>query len=230
METVRENTGMASVVAQACGDLGLRLVLGSTDQVYGRTGAIRDELKGPWVAPPSLYALTKSWNEQVATLYAPKGLAILRYSMIYGPGLTAGPRRSALINMLWRASRGIPIPVHNGAERSWCWIQDAIRATRLVIEQGEGPFNIGRSDDLVTMEHVAHLACSVAEAPSELIEVIQGDASAKRISTRRISALGWEPQIDIEEGIGTTYSNWIVNLDETGRPAKEVKRKAKAAA
>lgn len=215
MQTVRENAGMTSVVAAACGDLGVRLVVGSTDQVYGRTDSLRDELKGPWLKPTSLYAMTKLWSEEVGELYAPKGFTALRFSLIYGPGMPAGPRRSAIVNMLWRAVRGFPIPVH-GVERSWCYYTDAIRACRLVIEEGSGPYNIGRSDATVSMDHVARLACRLAGAPTELIESVTGDKFTKKISDRRLRLLGWTPEMDLEQGMIETLE-WVRELDETGR-------------
>lgn len=221
MQTVRENAGMTAVVAQVCGDLGVRLVVGSTDQVYGRTDSLRDELKGPWTKPISLYGMTKLWSEEVAELYAPKGFTSLRFSLIYGPGMPAGPRRAALINMLWRAVRGFPIPVH-GVERSWCYYTDAIRACRLVIEDGSGPYNIGRSDATVPMDNVARIACRLAAAPTELIESVSGDKFTKKVSDRRLRLLGWTPEVDLEDGMAKTL-DWVKELDESGRvPRQEV--------
>jgi dTDP-D-glucose 4,6-dehydratase len=37
--------------------------------------------------------------------------------------------------MLWQAYHGMPLTVHEGAERSWCWIGDTVRALRMIIEQ-----------------------------------------------------------------------------------------------
>jgi len=221
MQTVRENAGMSAVIAQACGEYGIRLVLGSTDEVYGDNGkTVCEEFDGPWSHPRTLYGLTKLWSEQVGKLYAPEGFTTLRYSMVYGPGIPAGPRRPAIVNMLWRAKSGHPIPVHADAERSWCWINDAIKATRFAIEDGEGPYNIGRDDDLQKMFVVAENACSITGAEKEMIEIIEPpnrNSLSKRVSAYRLRRLGWKPEKRLWDGMSELYEAWVQYLDENGR-------------
>jgi hypothetical protein len=112
------------------------------------------------VLPHNLYGLTKRWGEEVAQLYAPMDLVIWRPSMPYGPGAPPGRGRRALDNMLWQAHHRMPITVHKGAERSWCWLGDVVRGMRLTIEASQKnrassnildhqpiAYNIGRDDD-----------------------------------------------------------------------------------
>jgi nucleoside-diphosphate-sugar epimerase len=191
--------------------------------VYGDQGdALCDEYEGPFGLPHNIYGLSKKWGEDVCSLYAPDDLIALRFSMPYGPGLPAGRGRAAIINMLWQALKRERIPVHAGAERSWCWIGDTVRAARLALEHGKrGAYNVGRDDNPVSMATVADLACGLTGADAdELVELIEAPANqtvVKRLSTDRIRRLGWEPEVDLREGMERTLE-WVRTLDEDGMP------------
>lgn len=222
-ETVVDNAAMTALVAQACGTRGIRLAYASTSEVYGDNGDLEcDEYHGPFTLPHNLYGISKGWGEQACEHYAPDRLAVLRFSMPYGPGLPAGRGRAAIINMLWQALHRRPIPVHRGAERSWCWVGDTVRATRLIIEHDEpGVYNVGRDDNAVSMERVAEIACELTDAPTELIDLVDAPANqtvVKRLATRRVRDLGWEPTVELEEGMALTLE-WVRSLAaDTGMP------------
>jgi nucleoside-diphosphate-sugar epimerase len=137
--TVRLNAEMTAVVAQACGAAGVRLVYASTSEIYGDQGDQLCYEDGPVVVPQGAYGLTKRWGEEACRLYAPDGLVIVRPSMPYGPGAPPGRGRRAMDTMLWQAHHRMPITVHRGAERSWCWIGDTVRGIRLAIEATVAP-------------------------------------------------------------------------------------------
>ena len=128
---LRSNVLATALVARAAAAHGARLAYVSTSDVYG--AAVADE--DTPAAPASFYALTKWWGEQVARLYAPAGLAVLRLANPYGPGHEPGQGKGALPTMLWQAERREPIPAFRGEARSWCWIGDVARGIRLVLEQ-----------------------------------------------------------------------------------------------
>jgi UDP-glucose 4-epimerase len=225
-DTITDNAGMTALVAKATAAHGARLVYASTSEVYGDQGsALCDEYDGPFGLPHNIYGLSKRWGEDVAVLYAPQDLVILRFSMPYGPGLPAGRGRAAIINMLWQALRREPIPVHAGAERSWCYIEDTARAARLAIERGKGAYNVGRDDDDVPMHGIARLACVITGVPDqerliELIEAPPNQTVVKRLATTRIRSLGWEPEVDLVEGMERTLE-WVKLLDEDGMPTPQ---------
>lgn len=224
-ETIMDNAAMTALVARATASIRARLVYASTSEVYGDNGEEEcDELKGPFVLPHNIYGLSKFWGEQVCALYAPRELAILRFSMPYGPGLPAGRGRAAIINMLWQAKRRQHIPVHKGAERSWCWIGDTVRAARLVIENWQaGTYNVGRDDNPVLMRRIAGIACELTDANYSLIKEIDAPANqtvVKRLSTRRIRDLGWQPEVDLEEGMARTLE-WVRELGDDGLPKED---------
>jgi nucleoside-diphosphate-sugar epimerase len=223
METITDNIGMTALVARECGRRNIRLVYASTSEVYGDNGSIEcDEDYGPFTRPHNLYGISKLMGEQVCAHYAPDLLTILRFSMPYGPGLPAGRGRAAIINMLHQALHRQPIPVHRGAERSWCYVGDTARATRMIIEKtGGGAFNVGRDRPRTTMNDIARMACKLTGAGANTIELVdapQAQTVVKRLSTRKLEELGWEPEVDLARGMQLTLE-WVRTLDETGAVA-----------
>ena len=221
METMMDNVGMTALVAQACGERKIRMAYASTSEIYGDNGETScDEYEGPFTLPHNVYGISKHFGESLCIHYAPKDLLIWRISMPYGPGLPAGRGRAAIINMLHQALHGKPIPVHKGAERSWCYVTDTVRAMRMTLTEAvPGVFNIGRDDAAVPMLAVAAIACGLAGVdPNDHIMEIdppEMQTVVKRLSTDRIRALGWEPEVDLAEGMERTLE-WVQQLDKSG--------------
>ena len=213
MQTVRDHAGTTAVIAQMAASFEARVVYASSEDVYGRIkgGAWIDEVYGTIDPPSTSYGLAKLWGEQVCALYGEGQSTALRFSMPYGPG--ASVEKCPLVDLLFRARNGMPMPVPVGVERSWCWIGDAVRASRLVIERGRGPYNIGRSDDQVTLEEVASLACELVGASENLIELYDSTEPQfarpfRLLSRKRLGDLGWKAEMPLEEGMRRTLE-WI---------------------
>lgn len=217
--TVRWNAEVTSMVANACKILGIRLVYASTSEVYGDQGEALCHEDSEWKLPHNLYGLSKRWGEEVAQLYAPENLVICRLSMPYGPGMPPGRGRRAMDTFLWQAHHHMPIPVHRGAERSWCWVGDTVRGIRLAAELPTGGvYNIGRDDDPRLLVEIARMACDLADAPYDLITEVDAPRAqtvVKRLATDRVRQLGWKPTVDLEQGMGEVY-RWISGYDENG--------------
>lgn len=215
--TIDDNAAMTALVAQECGRNGWRMVYASTSEIYGDNGEETcDEFWGPFSLPHNAYGLSKRFGEELCQLYAPDGLITWRISMPYGPGLPAGRGRAALINFLYNALHGIPITVHKDSERSWCWIGDTARAMRMTIEMTDGgTFNVGRDDNPFTMKQVARMACDLAGADYGLIVEVEAPGRqtvVKRLATQRIRDLGWEPHVELPEGMQRTFE-WVKTLE-----------------
>jgi nucleoside-diphosphate-sugar epimerase len=198
---LRSNVLATAHLARAAAAHGARLAYISTSDVYG-SAAVADEETPP--APESLYAYTKLWGEQVAALYAPEGLTVLRLANPYGPGVDAGEGKGALPTMLLQAEAREPIRVFRGEARAWCWIGDVVRGVRLVLESGEeGTFNVGSDGEAVGLADVARLACELTGAPQELIQEVEPPPGRvmTSISIERLRTLGWRPEISLDEGM-----------------------------
>lgn len=229
--TINANAVATANLARAVGETGKRMTYVSTSEVYGDRGEYTcyegDQLR----LPHNLYGLSKYWGEQACELYAPEGLQIIRLSMPYGTGVVPGRGRAALNNVLWQAVTGQRIPIHRGAERSWCWVGDTVAGICLVIERGEqrtgetvevtghaaglmplpvdmpgdGIYNIGRDDDPVPMLELARMACDLVGVRShdliELVDAPNNQTVVKRLSTDKLRGLGWTPRVELAEGM-----------------------------
>jgi nucleoside-diphosphate-sugar epimerase len=217
--TVRENAEMTTVLAHACGKRGIRVLYASSSEVYGDHDGFTCNETTRCLLPHNLYGLSKRWGEEVLRLYAPKGLQIVRLSMPYGPGAPPGRGRRALDNILWQANHGMRIPIHRGAERSWCWIGDTVRGIRFVLEVGgDGIYNIGRDDVPISMHALALKCCKLANADTDLIDLIDPPAAqtvVKRLATQKLRSLGWEPTVELNEGLPQVLE-WVKQYDPDG--------------
>jgi len=219
--TIRSNCVMTANVLETLTTE--RFVYVSTSEIYGDLGSLyaREDAITPKALPHNLYGLTKRHGEEISALYVPEGgLQIVRPSMPYGPGLPHGRGRAAIINMLWQADTGQEIPVHKGAERSWCWVGDLVNGFRYVIEKGEiaecagdyedgfGCYNLGRDDASISMLEVARKACEITGGSEDLIRMVnapQRQTVVKRLSTQKVENLGWRPSVDLDEGMQMTF-------------------------
>jgi nucleoside-diphosphate-sugar epimerase len=225
--TISSNAELTAVVAQECGQRGVPVLYASSSEVYGDHRDSVCHETSSCVLPHNLYGLTKRWGEEALQLYAPDGLKIVRLSMPYGPGAPPGVGRRALDNILWQAHHGKPIPIHDGAERSWCWIEDTVRGIRLVLEKGAGYdarvpgtgiYNIGRDDRPLSMLSLAERCCQLAGASTELIDLIPAPAAqtvVKRLSTEKLRRLGWRPTVELSEGLPQVLE-WVTRFDANG--------------
>src|SRR3954468_10982330 len=205
---LRSNVLATIQIARATATHGARLAYVSTTDVYG-PAATADEETPP--APQSLYTLTKLWGEHVARLHAPERLLILRLASPCGPGVETGQGKGALPTMLQQAQRGERMPVFRGEERTWCWIGDVVRGIRLALESGEdGVLNVGSDGDPVALIDAAQLACAITGASEELIEIVEPPPGrvSPQISVARLRALGWQPEVGLEDGLRLLLESW----------------------
>ncbi|GAC1530920.1 MAG: NAD(P)-dependent oxidoreductase [Marmoricola sp.] len=229
IHTVNANATMTTLVAHACGERDIPVLYASTSEVYGDQGTSVCDEDVLFGLPHNLYGLTKRWGEEVLEMYAPDGLQIVRLSMPYGPGAPPGRGRRALDNFLWQAHHRMPIPVHQGAERTWCHVTDTVRGIRMVLEHGDygnwfGIYNVGRDDHPVSMLSLAKRACEMTDANPLLIRLTPPPARqtlVKRLSTDRLRSLGWKPTIELDEGLPELLE-WVKGFDRDGNPCVSV--------
>jgi nucleoside-diphosphate-sugar epimerase len=205
-ETRRLNVDATTLLAAACAARSVRLVHGSTTEVYGAVGdRIVDEETPLDVAPDTVYGRTKR-DAELAVLEHLPGALLLRVLYPYGPG-TAPGQRGAIVSMLDQAARGAQLTVYRGDERSWCWVGDTASAIALLLEREEsGAWNVGRDDDRRSMLDVARTVCRVTGASEDLIVEVDAPTApaAGHVSTAKLRALGWEPEVDFEDGLRKT--------------------------
>jgi nucleoside-diphosphate-sugar epimerase len=170
--------------------------------------------------PDNFYGWEKLFTEKICEAYQKDygmDIKIVRYHNIYGPeGTYKGGREkspAALCRKVAEASdRGTVSIWGDGKQtRSYCYIDDCVRGTVLLMESDiTKPLNIG-SDRLVTIDELANIIIRVSGkkiTKKHDLSAPQGvrGRNADITLTRRV--LGWEPKVSLEEGMAITY-RWI---------------------
>ncbi len=188
-DRISMNAPIAGLVAAGCSKREIPLFHGSTTAVYS------DETP---------YADSKRASEE-----AVGGATILRFHYPYGPH----QRRGAIETMLRQALAAEPVVAYGGWARSFCYARDAAEAVAILVGQrAGGQWDVGRDDDLRSLEEVAALACAVAGADVSLVEIAEPpDGYAPftdSLDTDRLRSLGWRPEVALEDGLRTTL-DWL---------------------
>jgi nucleoside-diphosphate-sugar epimerase len=192
-----------------------RFLMASTSEIYG------DPTVHPQVesyrgnvdptGPRSVYDEAKRFAESLTMAMARThgvNVTIVRIFNTYGPRLSPGDGR-VVSNFVVQALRGDPITVYgDGSQtRSLCFVEDEIRGLLALLDSSiVGPVNIGNPDERTVME-LAHLVLELTGSSSEIVfEPLPTDDPTRRcpdISLAR-SLLGWEPQVELREGLERT--------------------------
>ena len=139
-------------------------------------------------------------------------MTIIRYHNIYGPRM--GYEHVIPEFCLRILKRNEPFAIHGGAEsRAFCYIDDAIRATRLAMESANTEneiLHIGNPDEEITIAELAnkmfdlfdfHPSVDIAPAP-------EGCVNRRCPDIAKLTKLtGYKPEVDLVEGLEKTF-NW----------------------
>ena len=126
----------------------------------------------------------------------------------YGPSMRPDDGR-AVSNFLTQALHGKPITVFgDGSQsRSFTYVDDEIRGFLALLDSDEtGPINIGNDNEFTILE-LAQLAIEVTGSTSELVfepRPVDDPTQRKPDLTLARTRLGWEPTIQLREGLERT--------------------------
>jgi len=175
--------------------------------------------------PNEAYGWEKLFTEEMMKGYQiDYGLdvRIARYHNIYGPeGTYKGGREkapAALSRKVAEASNPGKITIWGDgkATRSYCYIDDCVEGTVMLMESDhDKPINIG-SDRLISVEDLADMVISISGkkiTKDHDLSAPEGVRGRNADLTLVKKALGWEPQVSLEEGMEKTY-RWIEMMVE----------------
>jgi GDP-D-mannose 3',5'-epimerase len=170
--------------------------------------------------PDNFYGWEKLYMEKMCEAYQRDynmDIRILRYHNIYGPeGTYDGGREkspAALCRKVAEASDPGCIEIWGDGKqtRSYCYVDDAVKATNLLMESDyDKPINIG-SDRLVSIDKLADM---IIEASGKRIgrtynlSAPQGVRGRNADLTLVTEVLKWQPKTTLEQGLAKTYA-WI---------------------
>ncbi len=225
--TILRNNGLINFhVVDACRVNGVqRLFYSSSACIYPEhlqeeadIAPLREEDAYP-ANPQDAYGWEKLVTEKLC-LYAAEefGLPvrIARFHNIYGPsGTFEGGREKAPAAMCRKvalADGGSSIEIWGDGQqtRSFCYIDDCVEGIYRLMQSDHGePLNLG-TDRMVTIDELANIVIGISGKSLGLEHVPgpQGVRGRNSDNTKLREVLGWEPSIDLEEGLSQTY-RWI---------------------
>jgi dTDP-glucose 4,6-dehydratase len=189
-----------------------RFLLASTSEVYGDP-QVHPQPETYWgnvnpIGPRGVYDEAKRYSEAMAMAYhSQQGLdtSIARIFNTYGPRMRPSDGR-AVPTFVRQALEGKPLTVFgDGTQtRSFCYVDDLIRGLVALAESGEHlPVNLGNPAEF-TLNELAEVVLRITGSKSELVyEALPVDDPQVRQPdiTRARQLLGWEPDVQLEEGL-----------------------------
>lgn len=140
-------------------------------------------------------------------------LLILRPFNVYGPGMAKGHVVPDFITRMRKIRKADLYPAFeilgSGSEtRSFCYIDDFVDGFMLVRDGGEhrGIYNIGNPDEISILGLAERIAGLMGVRP--LIEqkhgLREGEIARRKPDISKLQALGYQPKISLDEGLGRT--------------------------
>ncbi|MFP6765438.1 MAG: UDP-glucuronic acid decarboxylase family protein [Planctomycetaceae bacterium] len=225
IKTIKTSTvGMVNILglAKRCR---ARVLQASTSEIYGDP-EIHPQTEDYWGnvnpnGPRSCYDEGKRIAESLCVNYSQShGLEtrIIRIFNTYGPRMDPDDGR-VISNFIMQALRGEPITVYgDGSQtRSFCFVDDLLAGMMALMDHDDneiGPVNIGNPVERTMLE----LAEAVLEATQSSSNIeyrdLPKDDPTRRCPdiTRARTHLGWEPGVDLREGLQKTVEYYRTQI------------------
>ncbi len=198
-----------------------RYLLASTSEIYGDPleHPQREEYVGnvDAIGPRGVYDEAKRFAEALTMAYHRShgvDTRIVRIFNTYGPRMRLEDGR-VVPNFVAQALRGEPLTVYgDGAQtRSFQYVDDLVEGVyRLLLSDFHEPVNIGNTHEVTILEFaqaVNELAGSAGGITYKADQRIKGDPQTRRPDiTRARTVLGWEPRVDLREGLARTIDHF----------------------
>ena len=202
---------------------GAGFVIASTSEIYG------DPLEHPqkesyWgnvnpIGPRGVYDEAKRFSEALTLAYHRYhgvNTKIVRIFNTYGPRMRLRDGR-AVPAFMSQALRNEDVTVFgDGTQtRSFCYVTDLVDGIlRLMVSDTNDPMNIGNPHE-VTIEQIARTIIKLVGSSSQIVyrPLPVDDPKQRRPDiTRARTILGWEPKVDLEEGLLKTVDYFKTKL------------------
>jgi dTDP-glucose 4,6-dehydratase len=206
-----------------------KFLLASTSECYGDP-EVSPQPESYWghvnpVGPRGCYDEAKRFAEALTMAYhRHRGVntRIVRIFNTYGPRMRLNDGR-ALPNFLYQALSGLPITVYGDGKqtRSFCYVTDLMDGIYRLLESDEHePTNIGNPHEITILEFAERVRkLAGADVPIELHPLPQDDPKQRCPDiTKAKRILGWQPKINLEQGLQLTYDYFRQKVTEPGAP------------
>ncbi len=186
---------------------------------------IREEslLTGPLESTNEAYAIAKIAGLKLAQAYRTQygfSAISLMPTNLYGPGDNFDPQTSHVLPALIRrfheakisGAREVVLWGTGKPRREFLHVDDLAAAACFTMENYDGaePLNVGTGEDLTIAELAGIVARTVDYRGQIRFDSSKPDGTPRKLlDVSRITALGWQPRIKLEDGIAATYA-WYV--------------------
>jgi len=194
---------------------GAKFLLASTSEVYGDP-LVHPQREEYWgnvnpVGPRGVYDEAKRFAEALTMAYhRSHGLdtRIVRIFNTYGSRMRSRDGR-AIPTFIAQALTGEPITVYgDGSQtRSFCYIDDLIDGIWRLMQAGTSdPLNLGNPEEMSLLELAKRILRLTGSSSTMVFAPLpQDDPKQRRPDiTRARQLLGWEPRVELEEGLRRT--------------------------
>ena len=215
-------------VIQLCKRSGSKLVFFSTSEIYGPHHDPMDEAV-PNPQPNNRYGLLKWLGEQMVE-YEVRSCGLkavtLRPFMMYDEDEDLGDSRSAMMKFAGRLATGRSIEVHEGSERGWFHVSDAVQAIAASMTLDEyAVINIG-NPEFVPIATVAEMIRKKLNAPEWLVKTVAQPSKTTQVKRplleRQRTLLKFEPRVTLAEGVDRVCRRVLDRLPEAEFMFREV--------
>ena len=208
-----------------------RFFLASTSEVYGDP-LVHPQPESYWgnvnpIGPRGVYDEAKRFAEAITMAYHRYhgvDTRIVRIFNTYGPRMR--PRDGRVVsNFIVQALNGEPITIYgDGSQtRSFCYVADEVEGIyRLFMTGDANPTNIGNPVEY-TVRQLAEIVVELTGTKSPVVRfpLPEDDPKVRQPDISRARAvLGWEPVVDVREGIRRTieYFRTLVGTPRMSEP------------
>lgn len=225
---VRTNVqGTATVLDVARAHGGPRVVVVSTDEVYGSLGPSGRFNEGTALAPSSPYSASKAAADLLALSYHHtfgQDVVVTRCSNNYGP--YQFPEKLIPL-MISRALEDQPLPVYGDGRnvRDWIHVEDHCTGIVLALERGAAGrvYNLGGDAERENLAVVRQVLAELGK-PESLIRFVADrpghDRRYAMDASRARAELGFSPRYGFELGLARTIG-WYVEHEAWSRRVRD---------
>lgn len=224
IETLLANSVGTQALLELARSNGCPFIYFSTSEVYGDP-LVHPQREDYWgnvnpVGPRACYDEGKRFGEALTMEYHRRyGLTttILRLFNTYGPRMALEDGR-AIPAFFCAALRHEPLPIQGDGKqtRSFCYIDDLVRAVHMVAEAPVpgGIFNVGNPAEMTILE-LAEAIGGLTLAPFELrrLPAAEDDPARRCPDISRLNArYGWSPHVSLEDGLARTMADFVARM------------------